>query len=127
MVKWLDTWSLLWWGSSLIFNADYNHYFECPLCHYKYRDSKRKRAWIIKYRYKIFDTLEEYSKRYLLERNEKYLNFIEDALEYYSLNYDYFKIHNKEGKKCYKENKKYIKYYSFEEALRNILIIIPFF
>ncbi len=34
---------------------------------------------------------------------------------------------NKEGKKCYNENKKYVKYYSFEEALRNILIVVPFF
>lgn len=41
---------------------------------------------------------------------------------------DYFvnKI-SREGKKCYNENKKYVKYYSFEEALRNILIVIPFF
>ncbi len=34
---------------------------------------------------------------------------------------------NKEGKKCTRENKKYVKYYSFEEVLRNILIIVPFF
>lgn len=34
---------------------------------------------------------------------------------------------SKEGKKCYNENKKYVRYYSFEEALRNILIVVPFF
>lgn len=32
----------------------------------------------------------------------------------------------KEGEKCINENKKYVKYYSFEEAFRNILIVIPF-
>lgn len=31
------------------------------------------------------------------------------------------------GKSCYQENKKYVKYYSFEEAIRNILIVVPFF
>lgn len=43
-------------------------------------------------------------------------------------NKDYFvnKI-SKEGKKCYNENKKYVKYYSFEEVLRNTLIVVPFF
>ncbi len=41
-------------------------------------------------------------------------------------NYFISKI-KQEGKKCYNENKKYIKYYSFEEALRNILIVVPFF
>jgi len=32
----------------------------------------------------------------------------------------------REGKKCYNENKKYIKYYSMEELIRNTLIVIPF-
>lgn len=40
-------------------------------------------------------------------------------------NYFINKIDN-EGKKCYEENRKYVKYYSLEEALRNILIVIPF-
>ncbi|MBQ4583675.1 MAG: ABC transporter ATP-binding protein [Bacilli bacterium] len=33
----------------------------------------------------------------------------------------------KEGKHCYKENEKYVKYYSTEEMIRNILIVVPFF
>ena len=43
------------------------------------------------------------------------------------MNDDYFvnKI-TKEGKKCNNEHKRYVKYYSFEEALRNILIVVPF-
>jgi len=31
-----------------------------------------------------------------------------------------------EGNKCYRKNKKYVKYASFEELIRNILIILPF-
>lgn len=33
---------------------------------------------------------------------------------------------NKEGKKCYNEHRKYVKFYSFEELVRHILILIPF-
>ncbi len=43
-------------------------------------------------------------------------------------NDDYFMNKIKtEGKNCYNENKKYVKCYSLEETLRNILIIVPFF
>lgn len=33
----------------------------------------------------------------------------------------------REGQKCYLENRKYVNSYSGEEALRSILIIVPFF
>lgn len=33
----------------------------------------------------------------------------------------------REGKKCCTENRKYVRYYSLEEVLRNILIVVPFF
>lgn len=33
----------------------------------------------------------------------------------------------REGRKCYSENRKYVRYYSLEEALRNFLIVVPFF
>jgi len=85
-------------GSELIFDLNNNEYFECPICNFKYTDEKRKRAWITKYRYKIFMSLENYSKEYLENKNEKILTYIEDALNYYSLNYDKFEIHNKDGK-----------------------------
>ena len=41
-------------GSELIFDFNNSEYFECPMCHTKYRDEKRKRAWITKYRYSLF-------------------------------------------------------------------------
>lgn len=88
-------------GAELIFDISNNKYFECPICHHKYNDEKRKRAWIIKYRYKIFNTIEEYSKKYLEEKDKNYLEYIELALEYYSLNYDKFAIHNKNGEIFY--------------------------
>lgn len=84
-------------GSELIFDLNNNEYFKCPICNYKYTDEKRKRAWITKYRYKIFKLLENYSKQYLENKNEEILTYIKDALNYYSLNYDKFVIHNKNG------------------------------
>jgi len=63
------------------------------------------------------------------EYSSVYNDFINNIRTVKLLNNDnYFgsKI-SKEGKKCYSENKKYVKYYSCEEALRNILIIVPFF
>lgn len=58
-----------------------------------------------------------------------YNDFISNIRTVKLLNNDNYFIDkiSTEGKKCYKENKKYVKYYSFEEALRNILIVIPFF
>ena len=84
-------------GSELIFDIDNKEYFECPICKHKYTDEKRKRAWITKYRYKIFKKLEEYSEKYIENKDNELLNYIEEALNYYSLNYNKFKIHNKEG------------------------------
>ncbi len=84
-------------GSELIFDFNNNQYFECPICHTKYRDEKRKRAWITKYRYSLFNRIEKYSKLYLENKNETYIKFIINALEYYCNNYDLFAIHNKNG------------------------------
>ncbi len=84
-------------GSELIFDLNNNEYFKCPICNFKYTDEKRKRAWITKYRYKLFKLLENYSKDYLEHKNEEIITFIKDALNYYSLNYDKFAIHNKDG------------------------------
>lgn len=84
-------------GAELIFDLNNSEYFECPICNCKYTDEKRKRAWITKYRYKLFKLLENYSKQYLENKNEEILTYIEDALNYYSLNYDKFVIHNKNG------------------------------
>lgn len=84
-------------GSELTFDLHNNQYFKCPKCHYKYTDEKRKRAWITKYRYNIFNSLESYSKKYLETKDKELLNFIISALNYYSLNYDKFAVHNKNG------------------------------
>ncbi len=84
-------------GSELIFNLNNNKFFECPICHFKYTDEKRKRAWITKYRYQIFNSLEIYSKKFLENKNKEILAYLEDALNYYALNYDKFAIHNKDG------------------------------
>jgi len=58
-----------------------------------------------------------------------YNDFISNIRTVKLLNDDYYFAHkiSKEGKKCCNENKKYVQYYSFEEALRNILIVVPFF
>lgn len=84
-------------GAELIFDLNNSKYFECPICNFKYTDEKRKRAWITKYRYKIFELLENYSKQYLKNKNKSVLTYIENFLNYYSLNYDKFVIHNKNG------------------------------
>lgn len=70
---------------------------------------------------KLYDQEYEYSSIYN--------DFISNVRTVKLLNNDtyFIKKINKEGKKCYNENKKYIKYYSFEEALRNALIVVPFF
>lgn len=70
---------------------------------------------------KLYDREYEYSSIYN--------DFISNVRTVKLLNNDKYFINkiDKEGKKCFNENKKYIKYYSFEEALRNILIVIPFF
>lgn len=84
-------------GQELIFDLNNSKYFECPICHFKYTDEKRKRAWITKYRYQIFNSLEIYSKKFLENKNEEILTYLEDALNYYASNYDKFVIHNKNG------------------------------
>ncbi len=84
-------------GTELIFDENNCNYYECPLCHFKYYDEKKKRAWITKYRYKLFSQLEEYSEKYLVNQNKKYMNFIQNALTYYADNYEKFSIHDKNG------------------------------
>ncbi len=84
-------------GAELLFDLNHSDYFVCPVCHFKYTDIKRKRAWITKYRYQLFALLEEYSKQYLETRKEELLHFINDALAYYSSNYSKFAVHNKDG------------------------------
>lgn len=68
-----------------------------------------------------------YDKEY--EYSSMYNDFISNIRTVKLLNNDNYFVNkiSKEGKKCYNENKQYIKYYSFEEALRNSLIILPFF
>lgn len=94
-------------GAELIFDINNNTYYECPLCNKKYIDAKRKMAWITKYRYEIFSKLEKYSKEYLFNKDEKYLNYIIQAFKYYANNYKKFPIHNKEGEifNTYKSNR----------------------
>lgn len=99
--KWLSGWIHDYYcdkdGSELIFDISNSSYFECPICHCKYTDEKRKRARVTKYRYKVFSELEKYSKEYINDRNDRYLTFIKDILNYYSKNYDKFLIHDKIG------------------------------
>ena len=62
------------------------------------------------------------------EYSSLYTDFISNIKTVKLLNNDkyfYNKI-DKEGIKCYKANKKYVKYYSIEEIARNTLIVIPF-
>lgn len=70
---------------------------------------------------------ELYNQEY--EYSSMYNDFISNIRTVKSLNNDAYFIDkiNREGKKCYKENRKYVKYYSLEEVLRNILIVLPFF
>lgn len=84
-------------GYELIFDINNSSYFECPKCHYKYNDKKRKRAWITKYRYKIMSELEQNSNLFLKDKNKDFLNKIEKTLAYYISNYNKFTIHDKEG------------------------------
>ena len=100
--KWLSGWIHDYYcdkdGSELIFDISNSNYFECPICHCKKKKKKRKRAWVTKYRYKVFSELEKYSIEYITSKNDKYLTFIKYVLNYYSKNYDKFPIHNKTGK-----------------------------
>lgn len=67
-----------------------------------------------------------YDKEY--EYSSVYQDFISNVKTVKALNNDkYFeKIISKEGEECYKKQNKYVKCYSLEELIRNILIIIPF-
>lgn len=80
---------------------------------------------ILKKANKQVETL--YDQEY--EYSSVYNDFISNIRTVKLLNDDNYFINkiSKEGKKCYREHKKYVKYYSIEEALRNILIVIPFF
>lgn len=69
---------------------------------------------------------ELYDKEY--EYSSVYQDFISNIRTVKALNDNkYFeKIVSKEGKECYKKQNKYVKCYSLEELIRNILIVIPF-
>lgn len=69
---------------------------------------------------------ELYDKEY--EYSSVYQDFISNIRTVKALNDNkYFeKIISKEGTECYKKQKKYVKCYSLEEIIRNILIVIPF-
>lgn len=70
---------------------------------------------------KLYDQEYEYSSMYN--------DFISNIRTVKLLNNNYYFVNKitKEGKKCYDNNRMYVKYYSFEEALRNILIVVPIF
>lgn len=67
-----------------------------------------------------------YDKEY--EYSSVYQDFISNIRTVKALNDNkYFeKIISKEGNECYQKNTKYVKCYSLEELIRNILIVIPF-
>ncbi len=67
-----------------------------------------------------------YDKEY--EYSSVYQDFISNIRTVKALNDNkYFeKIIYKEGNECYQKNNQYVKCYSFEEFIRNILIVIPF-
>lgn len=72
-------------------------------------------------------TLEElYEQDY--EYSSLYQDYISNIRTVKALNDDqYFQNNIKvEGNKCYIKNKKYVRYYSFEELIRNVLIVLPF-
>lgn len=81
-------------------------------------------VYILKKSNKYIEDL--YDKEY--EYSSVYQDFINNIRTIKSLNDNrYFeKIILKEGKECYKKENKYVKCYSIEELIRNILIIIPF-
>ncbi len=69
---------------------------------------------------------ELYDKEY--EYSSVYQDFISNIRTVKALNDNkYFeKIIQREGAECYKKQNKYIKCYSLEEIIRNILIVVPF-
>lgn len=82
------------------------------------------------------------SVKILIKANKQVENLYDQEYEYSSIYQDYINNirtikalnNNKyfeknikiEGTKCYTQNKKYVNYYSAEELVRNILIILPF-
>lgn len=70
---------------------------------------------------KLYDQEYEYSSIYN--------DFISNIRTVKLLNDDNYFINKikREGRNCYNENKRYVKYYSFEETARNLLITMPFF
>ena len=72
------------------------------------------------------DVEELYDKEY--EYSSAYQDFISNIRTVKALNNNkYFeKIIKYKGKECYKKQNKYVRCYSLEELIRNILIIIPF-
>lgn len=84
-------------GAELIFEENNSSFFLCPLCHLKYDDLKRKRAWILKYRYKVFQDLENKSFKFLETKSKEDLEYIIEVLKFYAINYEKFLIHDKDG------------------------------
>ncbi len=70
---------------------------------------------------KLYDMEYEYSSLY-----NDFVSNIRTIKLLSNDNYFIRKI-NKAGSTCYRENSKYVFYYSFEELIRNTLIIVPFF
>lgn len=58
-----------------------------------------------------------------------YNDFISNVRTVKLLNHDsyFIKKIDREGKKCARENRKYVNYYALEEMVRDILIVLPFF
>lgn len=69
---------------------------------------------------KLYEEEYKYSSMY-----NDYINNIRTVKLLNNENYFINKI-KKESRNCYKENKKYVNYYSLEELIRNTLIVIPF-
>ena len=69
---------------------------------------------------KLYDSEYEYSSVY-----QDYISNIRTVKALNDNKYFEERIKN-EGNNCYKEQKKYVKYYSLEEMIRNILIVLPF-
>ncbi|MEG2457647.1 MAG: ABC transporter ATP-binding protein [Bacilli bacterium] len=69
---------------------------------------------------------EQYDKEY--EYSSIYQDFISNIKTIKALSdNEYFEnIISKKAKECCRKQRKYVKYYSFEEIIRNILILIPF-
>jgi len=84
-------------GSALTYDPKSPTVHVCPLCKTEYKSDLFDGVWIYQYRNHAAVALMKAAVVYKITGEQKYLDIYEEILSFYALNYESFKLHNKEG------------------------------